>query len=598
MPPFVSTIPGTSIGQLHYSRGPIFRRALEVLQEMAPLELAAPWDNVGLLLDTPAICNPQLSRTAPMALGNRGNRHNAIGIEAEMKSELTSLNSGTGSKEPTSKDIQAYSAKSSTIPNDDSFSMILPSPADIPKMDPRQYNDASGKAGENAEKGNTGAEKGGEKAASPVEKNTGAGRTSAAETTDSSSKKSGAPMNSSSEGASQGAPTFGSVISGTIGQPTANETNVSSSPNVSSSLDFNETQHQNDMMNCNPSEEPTGPSLRVMLCNDLTEIVAQEAILRRANFIITYHPTPFGKTNKVLRSTHTSRVMMSMIINGIAVYSPHTAFDCASEGVNDWLFRTMYPEMTVARDLGVNYHPIEPHKADPTKLGYGRYGQFPVGQEMLLEDLIKQIKARCGGLKTLRRADGFEHDENPVFEYNINWGRVEGQHSNQEDAENLETQKTGGFLGFFGLGGDTKETTSNSQDEKKEKKKDAVLTKAAKAEQYERERLLCKKIKTIACCAGSGGSCLKTYLSRYEKGEVPKLDLFLTGEMSHHDVLEAVQNGVTVLLTEHSNSERGFLKPMGERFESMLRTKMNTVGDTTPLEVMVSQCDADPLYMV
>jgi putative NIF3 family GTP cyclohydrolase 1 type 2 len=54
-------------------------------------------------------------------------------------------------------------------------------------------------------------------------------------------------------------------------------------------------------------------------------------------------------------------------------------------------------------------------------------------------------------------------------------------------------------------------------------------------------------IGSIAVCVGSGASVLKGV----------KADLFLTGEMSHHDILAAIANGTTVLLTEHTNCERG-----------------------------------------
>ena len=33
-----------------------------------------------------------------------------------------------------------------------------------------------------------------------------------------------------------------------------------------------------------------------------------------------------------------------------------------------------------------------------------------------------------------------------------------------------------------------------------------------------------------------------------------KADLYLTGEMSHHEVLAAVENGTHVILVEHTNS--------------------------------------------
>jgi len=39
-----------------------------------------------------------------------------------------------------------------------------------------------------------------------------------------------------------------------------------------------------------------------------------------------------------------------------------------------------------------------------------------------------------------------------------------------------------------------------------------------------------------------------------------EVDLFLTGEMSHHEILAANAQGTSVILCEHSNSERGYLK--------------------------------------
>ena len=49
-----------------------------------------------------------------------------------------------------------------------------------------------------------------------------------------------------------------------------------------------------------------------------------------------------------------------------------------------------------------------------------------------------------------------------------------------------------------------------------------------------------------------------------------KADLVLTGEMSHHEVLDLTQAGVSVLLADHSNTERGFLAVMQERLTTWL----------------------------
>jgi dinuclear metal center YbgI/SA1388 family protein len=85
------------------------------------------------------------------------------------------------------------------------------------------------------------------------------------------------------------------------------------------------------------------------------------------------------------------------------------------------------------------------------------------------------------------------------------------------------------------------------------------------------------KIKTIAVCAGSGSGVL---------GGV-KADLYLTGEMGHHDVLAAVASGTCVILCEHTNTERGYLKNV--LMEKLLAEKF---------EVICSQLDKDPLSIV
>lgn len=64
---------------------------------------------------------------------------------------------------------------------------------------------------------------------------------------------------------------------------------------------------------------------------------------------------------------------------------------------------------------------------------------------------------------------------------------------------------------------------------------------------------------------------------------------FFLGEMLHHDVLDAAQKGISVILTNHSDSERGFLK----QFTSELQKRLED-----QVEVIVSEEDRDPLVTV
>jgi len=87
------------------------------------------------------------------------------------------------------------------------------------------------------------------------------------------------------------------------------------------------------------------------------------------------------------------------------------------------------------------------------------------------------------------------------------------------------------------------------------------------------------KINSIGVCAGSGSSVLAGCSA----------DLWITGEMSHHEVLDAVHSGTSVILCEHSNTERGYLKVFAENLNALLEQKV---------QIDVSTVDADPLIVM
>jgi putative NIF3 family GTP cyclohydrolase 1 type 2 len=64
-----------------------------------------------------------------------------------------------------------------------------------------------------------------------------------------------------------------------------------------------------------------------------------------------------------------------------------------------------------------------------------------------------------------------------------------------------------------------------------------------------------------------------------------RADLWLTGELSHHEALAAVANGTCVVLGEHSNTERGYLRELKKRM---------TEPFGKVLDVRIAKSDADP----
>lgn len=84
-----------------------------------------------------------------------------------------------------------------------------------------------------------------------------------------------------------------------------------------------------------------------------------------------------------------------------------------------------------------------------------------------------------------------------------------------------------------------------------------------------------RDLHTLAVCPGAGTSVFRS---------LRDVDLLLTGEMGHHDVLHWTSRGAVVVLTEHTNTERGFL----DRYAGWLTEKLD-------VDVLIARTDADPL---
>lgn len=76
---------------------------------------------------------------------------------------------------------------------------------------------------------------------------------------------------------------------------------------------------------------------RVILTNDLSESVLEEAIDREAQLIISYHPLIFPALKSIKFENWKERIVGTLLHKQIALFSPHTAWDSVEGGVNDWL---------------------------------------------------------------------------------------------------------------------------------------------------------------------------------------------------------------------------------------------------------------------
>ena len=84
-----------------------------------------------------------------------------------------------------------------------------------------------------------------------------------------------------------------------------------------------------------PSEEKKVK--RVLLTIDTTPSVIEEAIDKKIDLIISYHPILFHPIQSLSIHAPQQAIAVELIRHKIALYSPHTALDHITGGVNDWL---------------------------------------------------------------------------------------------------------------------------------------------------------------------------------------------------------------------------------------------------------------------
>ncbi|KAL3241329.1 uncharacterized protein RNJ42_03421 [Nakaseomyces bracarensis] len=103
---------------------------------------------------------------------------------------------------------------------------------------------------------------------------------------------------------------------------------------------------------------------------------------------------------------------------------------------------------------------------------------------------------------------------------------------------------------------------------------------------YEREgKLSNHKVQSVAVCAGSGSGVFRNL-------NVNDVDLFVTGELSHHEVLKYKEMGKAIIVCNHTNTERGYVR----NFMADSIKKQDSEGIFS--DIVISKTDRDPLNTV
>ncbi len=314
--------------------------------------------------------------------------------------------------------------------------------------------------------------------------------------------------------------------------------------------------------------DPAQAVARVMLTIDYTAAVAAEARDDRCDVIIAYHPPIFSAVKRVTADGPTSLVH-DAIRRGVAIYSPHTALDVADGGTNDVLadavgLATRRPLRPAAAGPAtfhklVTFVPVESVDAVAAALeraGAGRIGHY--GGCSFRSSGVGTFTGDPGTHPAIGTPGVPERVAEVRLEMACPLGVVpevmaalRQAHPYEEPAVDLLVQAAPPPA--RGMGRVGRLATPQPAAAVVDRVKRALgLTAVLVAGDVGRT------VTTAAVCAGACGELLGDAIAA-------GADLYLTGEMRHHDAIRAAAAGLTVICTLHSNSERAVLRRLADR---------------------------------
>ena len=326
----------------------------------------------------------------------------------------------------------------------------------------------------------------------------------------------------------------------------------------------------------------------VLLTIDVTGDVAREAKRLKADLIVSYHPVIWEGLKKIPADGPTG-VVYDLIRSGIAVFSIHTALDSAIGGVNDGL-----AEIIGIRDA----KPIGDYVEHPASDNYKLVVFVPTKSAAKVSDAVFAAGAgtmgnysHCGfqgqgqgsflPLKGAKPAIGKKGRIETVpeirFETLVPAEKLDACIAAMKKTHPYETPAFDVFKLYesenkFGLGriGKLKKPMRIDKIVERIKKYTGAKTFGIVGDE---KRL----VKTAAVCAGSCGKIINSVIAA-------RCDLYLTGELKHHEALTAQEAALTCICLSHTISERFILRKLAKQLQKQIKQ----------VTIKISRKDADP----
>ena len=300
------------------------------------------------------------------------------------------------------------------------------------------------------------------------------------------------------------------------------------------------------------------PVKKILLCLDVTEEILDEAMKNKVNLIISHHPLLFSSLKQITKQKNP--LLYQVTTRQINLIAMHTNYDLAEGGLNDY----------VAQLLGIR-------KIAPLQRSGEKVFKFAVYVPVKYVDEVSQALFNAGagkignytetsfnisGQGTFRPMEGTHpfigkigeketvseiKVETVVSERNLKTAvqAMKGAHPYEEPAYDI--YEISGRRGFgIGLWGKVDNVWQLEEFTRWVKDKlQAKYVRLIKSND--------RKIQKVALCTG-GGSSLIENVSNLD------IDLYITGDITHHHALRAKELKLNILEIEHFDTEKFFVE--------------------------------------
>jgi dinuclear metal center YbgI/SA1388 family protein len=333
---------------------------------------------------------------------------------------------------------------------------------------------------------------------------------------------------------------------------------------------------------------------KVLVALDMTNRVAEEAVDKEVDMVITHHPFIFNPVKSLREDHYTGRIAASLIRHGIALYCVHTNLDNAPNGINQALadmlglldIEKLYITSAGAYNKLVVFVP-EGYQ-DKVLMAAAEAGAGCIGNYSHCTFQAPGIGTFLPGGSTnpfigkpgqLERAD--EYRMETIVPAELTQAVVDAVlkvHPYEEvayDIYRLQNKRDGDGPGRIGRL-PVSQTLAEFAKVVKELLGVGYIRLSGRPD---------RQVTKVALCGGSGGSLI-------DRAVQMSADVFITGDIKYHDAQRALEQGMAIIDAGHYGTEIIAVDIIRRHIEN----EINALGGQA--EVMISETYADPFINV